>query len=139
MDTKLKGRMMLNVTGILYIILSSLRIIGTLLSLIGSWMLILSMIGADFLFLMPLFLSAFVQICLGVLGLVSGVLGVKWCARADKAHPLFVLGIVLVALSALPLILAIVTESGADVTVSTLGLVLPILYAVGAYQNKQSA
>ena len=69
---------------------------------------------------------------------VVGILGVKWCNRPDKAGVLFVLGIVLIVLAALSLLSSFSSDSSTSVVSSVLGLVLPVLYTLGAWQNKQS-
>ena len=79
-----------------------------------------------------------VAILSSTFSLVVGILGVKWCNRPDKAGVLFVLGIVLIVLAALSLLSSFSSDSSTSVVSSVLGLVLPVLYTLGAWQNKQS-
>ena len=80
----------------------------------------------------------FVAILSSVFSLVVGILGVKWCNRPDKAGTLFVLGIILIVLAALSLLSSFGGDSSSSVVSGLIGLVLPVLYTLGAWQNKQS-
>ncbi|GKI14208.1 hypothetical protein CE91St44_06930 [Oscillospiraceae bacterium] len=138
--TELKGKGILKVVGILYIVFAALSILVGLLGLLGGGLLAVGGLGAEAYIGAGLgfaaILGSIVLILSNVLGLVTGILGVKWCARADKAQTLFILGAVLVVLAVWSLISAI--SGGSGVWSAALGLVLPALYTWGAYQNKQS-
>ena len=127
-NTELKGRLMLKVVGILYIIFAALSILTGLLAVVGGAALgVVAMV-----FGLMMILSS-------VFSLVAGILGVKWCNRPDKAGALFVLGVVLTALAVLNLLSSFGGDNGSAAVVGALiGLVLPVLYTLGAWQNKQS-
>lgn len=138
-NTELKGRLMLKVVGILYIIFAALGILAGLVAIAGGAALGITGGGES----LALGLGAlamilgFVAILSSVFSLV-GILGVKWCNRPDKAGTLFVLGIILIVLAALSLLSSFSGDSSSSVVSGLIGLVLPVLYTLGAWQNKQS-
>ncbi len=139
-NTELKGRLMLKVVGILYIIFAALSILTGLMAVVGGAA--LGIAGGESL---ALGLGAIAMV-LGVVAILSstfslvvGILGVKWCNRPDKAGTLFVLGVVLTALAVLNLLSSFGGDNGSAAVVGALiGLALPVLYTLGAWQNKQS-
>lgn len=138
-NTELKGRLMLKVVGILYIIFAALSILTGLLAVVGGAA--LGVAGGESLALRLGALAmilGFVAILSSVFSLVVGILGVKWCNRPDKAGTLFVLGIILIVLAALSLLSSFGGDSSSSVVSGLIGLVLPVLYTLGAWQNKQS-
>ena len=129
MNTELKGKGMLKVVSILYIVFAAINILPGLLALLNG---IRAGAGSDVgLFLIAVGLLAALS---GVFGLVLGILGVKWCARPEKAKVLFILGMAFVVLKLIDLVPAMVSGSG--VSLGTLaGFTLPVLYVVGAFRN----
>ncbi len=139
-NTELKGRLMLKVVGILYIIFAALSILTGLLAVVGGAA--LGVAGGESLALglgVVAMVFGLMMILSSVFSLVAGILGVKWCNRPDKAGALFVLGVVLTALAVLNLLSSFGGDNGSAAVVGALiGLVLPVLYTLGAWQNKQS-
>lgn len=87
-----------------------------------------------------LYISLYISLLEGVLFLICGILGVKFCRDTKKAVLLIVFG----ALSALSVIASTVfnistssiTGSGAYVNAGTvIGLLLPLVYIIGAVLN----
>ena len=117
--TQAPGRGLLKVTGIIYIILSALGLIGTLMTLAGGGL--LAATGAP-------------------MGAVLGILGVQNCDKLEKAGTCFVLGMIVVVLGAIGLVGNLLGRAdGATIFGNLLGLVIPVLYTVGAYKNKEFA
>lgn len=138
-NTELKGRLMLKVVGILYIIFAALSILTGLLAVVGGAA--LGVAGGESLALglgVVAMVFGLMMILSSVFSLVAGILGVKWCNRPDKAGALFVLGVVLTALAVLNLLSSFGGDSSSSVVSGLIGLVLPVLYTLGAWQNKQS-
>ena len=132
---QLKGRTMLKVVGILYIVFAGISIVGGLMLMLGGGMFATTGdlgVGVGAIAVV----GGLVIIISSALGLVAGILGVKFCNRADKAQVCFVMGIILVVLAAISLISSLTGDS--SVFSALIGLVLPILYTLGAYWNKQS-
>ena len=73
-----------------------------------------------------------------ILGIVS-LLGVANCKKPEKATACLVWGIIVAVVDVLSNVLAVV--AGGDFSVSSLilGLVLPVLFIIGAALNKQQA
>ena len=132
-----KGKNMLKVVSILYIIFSGISILLGLLALVGGGMIAAGgdMMGAGVGAVAAI--AGVVLIASSVFSLIVGIIGVKNCAKPEKAQVCFVLGIILIVLAAFSLI----SSFGGDGNVfsALVGLVLPVLYTLGAYWNKQSA
>ena len=139
-NTELKGRLILKVVGILYIVFASFSILAGLVAIAGGAA--LGITGGSESLALGLgalaMILGFVAILSSVFSLVVGILGVKWCNRPDKAGTLFVLGIILIVLAALSLLSSFGGDSSSSVVSGLIGLVLPVLYTLGAWQNKQS-
>ena len=135
-----KGKTMLKVVGILYIVFAAISIIGGLLLMLGGGIFAAGgvaageMLGAGMGGIV--LIGGIILILSSILGLVTGILGVKYCARPEKAQTCFVLGIILIVFAAFNLLSAISGDS--SVFSALVGLVLPVLYTLGAYWNKQS-
>lgn len=145
-DTGLKGRTILKVAGILYIISSSLSILIGMVIIVGGMALSASLsaalIGdaAPGIGIMGIITVVFglVMIVGGAFSMTAGVLGIRWRDRPDKAGVLFVLGLVLLVVAVLNLLYAFGGDNLAGVAGALIGLVPPVVYTLGAWQNKQS-
>lgn len=141
MQNQPKGKSILKIVGILYIIYAAITILIGLVSLLGGGLLAIGSAGANGMLGTGLgLIAAFAGIVVllsSILSLVTGILGVKWCARVEKANVLFVLGIVLVVFAVFNVISTI--SNHGSLWSSLFGLVLPVLYTLGAYWNKQEA
>lgn len=118
-----QGSKMLKVTGILMIIGGALALVIALIAVIG--------------------IAAAASLAAGALGggieLAAGILGVKNWNQPAKAQPCIVLGAIIIALSVLSNILSISSGSEFNLFTLLLGLVLPVLYLIGAVQLKNMA
>ena len=136
-NTELKGRSLLKVTGIVFIILSVLGLLASLV-LIVAGLASGAEGGMAWGLLVAIMTLGVLAVPISVFGLVIGILGVKWCARPDKAQVLFVLGVVLAAGAALNLLIDLssggISSSAGDVV----RLTLAVLYTLGAWRNKQT-
>lgn len=66
--------------------------------------------------------------------LVMGILGVKYANVPSKAQVCMVFAIIAIALQIITLV-----TGGSDIVMTIIGLVLPVLYLIGALKNKQAA
>ena len=132
-----KGKNMLKVVSILYIIFSGISILLGLLALVGGGMIAAGgdMMGAGVGAVAAI--AGVVLIASSVFSLIVGIIGVKNCAKPEKAQVCFVLGIILIVLATFSLISTFGSEG--NVFSALIGFVLPVLYTLGAYWNKQSA
>ena len=129
-----KGSGFLKVTGILMIIGGALSIILYIIAIIGI---------AALVYLSEGELSSGLLYTAGILGLVSavvqliaGIIGVKNCKKPEKAKTCIVWGILVIALTVIGSILNVVGGSDFSVTSLLIGLVIPVLYIIGAVKNK---
>lgn len=136
-ETQLAGRTMLKVTGIVLIILSALGLLGGL-ALIGAGLAMGTDDGLGWGLATAVIVLGVLAIPTSIYSLVTGILGVKWCARPDKARVLFVLGVVLAVAAALSLLIDLgsggISSSAGDIV----RLVLAAFYTLGAWRNRQA-
>lgn len=136
----MKGSRMLQVVGILMIIGGGLVILMCILAIAGSAALgsIAGAAGAAALGGAVL-VGTIGTLLAGVIELVAGIMGVKNWRTPSKAQSCLIMGIVIIALQVLSLILNLVGGGSVDWFNLLLGLVLPVLYIVGAMQLKKLA
>ena len=124
----------LKVTGILMIIGGALGIILGIVAIGGVALLAAAGLDSGLLTF-----GTILSVVSAVVSLVGGIIGVKNAAKPEKANVCIVFGILAVVMCILGVILTM-AAGGAFPTMSLLtGLVLPVLYLVGAFQNKSRA
>ena len=74
-----------------------------------------------------------------VITFVAGILGVKNAAKPEKAGSCIVFGILAVLMCIISSILTLVGGGNFDALSLISGLVLPIIYLIGAFQSKKAA
>jgi hypothetical protein len=132
MERKSNG--FLKVTGILMIIGGGLSIILGIIAMLGV-ALIVSALGTEEM--LGLLIFATILALLGaIVSLVAGILGVANAAKPEKANICIVFGILAAMLSVLGNVLTATSGGTFSVFNLILGLVLPVLYLIGAFQNK---
>lgn len=134
------GRGKLKVTGIIYIVFGALALLGALMSFGGSALLAGAGGGYG---------TTAVGALVGVLGLLTavnaalylvlGILGVKNCDAPEKCGVNFVLGVIVLVLVVIGMISTMITVGFAAALTSVVGLVLAIIYLMGAKQNRDAA
>ena len=127
-----QGKNFLKITGILMIVGGAISILSSLVAIAGIALLISIGAGTPFLYVASIFL-----ILSAAMELVAGILGVKNCARPDKAQSCIVWGAVVAAFCVLGSILTVVGGSSFPIASTLIGLVLPGLYIFGAVKNQQ--
>ncbi|HHU04090.1 MAG TPA: hypothetical protein GXZ81_03615 [Fastidiosipila sp.] len=121
-------------TGILMIIGGGLSIILGIIAMLGV-ALIVSALGTEEM--LGLLIFATILSLLGaIVSLVAGILGVANAAKPEKANICIVFGILAAILSVLGNVLTATSGGTFSVFNLILGLVLPVLYLIGAFQNK---
>ncbi len=126
-----KGSGFLKVTGIIMIVGGALGIILSLIAIAG--VAILAAAGASSGLL---YLSVVISIVGAVLEMVAGIIGVKNCKNTEKASTCLMWGIIVIACSILSNIIAVVAGGEFNVSSMLIGMILPVLYIVGAIRNK---
>ena len=134
-----KGKNFLKVTGILMIIGGSLGLILSIIALAGSG-LAAAAFGGNMVTGLLVFASV-IALLGSVLEFVAGIVGVKNNNKPEKAGTCLVWGIIVAALSVLSAILSLSGGSNFGDVIGSLitGLVIPVLYIIGAVINKKQA
>ena len=134
-STKTKGAGFLKVTGILMIIGGAISIIMGIIAALGVAALVYISSGTVSSAL--LYASVTLMIVSAVAELVAGIIGVANCKKPEKAGVCIVCGIIVAVLSIAGTILNSVGGGSFSAFSLILGLVLPVLYIVGAVFNKK--
>lgn len=131
----MKGRKFLKVTGILMIIGAAFGIIGGIIAMIGvgalAAVLETSAVG--------LMLASVLVLASAVFQLIAGIMGVKNCDKPEKAQSCLVMGVIVAILSVAGNVISNVLGSDFNAFNYATGLVIPVLYIIGAAKNKETA
>ena len=131
----MKGRKFLKVTGILMIIGAAFGIIGGIIAMIGvgalAAVLETSAVG--------LMLASVLVLASAVFQLIAGIMGVKNCDKPEKAKSCLVMGVIVAILSVAGNIISNVLGSSFNILSYATGLIIPVLYIIGAVKNKEPA
>ena len=131
----MKGRKFLKVTGILMIIGGAFGIIGGIIALIGAGALaaVLETSAGGLMLASALILAS------AVFQLIAGIMGVKNCDKPEKAQSCLVMGVIVAILSVAGNVISNVLGSDFNIINYATGLIIPVLYIIGAVKNKELA
>ena len=131
----MKGRKFLKVTGILMIIGAAFGIIGGIVAMIGvgAMAAVLETSAGGLMFASVLILAS------AVFQLIAGIMGVKNCDKPEKAQSCLVMGVIVAILSVAGNVTSSVLGSSFNITSYVTGLVIPVLYIIGAVKNRETA
>ena len=131
----MKGRQFLKVTGILMIIGGAFGIIGGIVAMIGAGALaaVLETSAGGLMLASALILAS------AVFQLIAGIMGVKNCDKPEKAQSCLVMGVIVAILSISGNIISNVLGSSFNILSYATGLIIPVLYIIGAVKNKEPA
>ena len=131
----MKGRKFLKVTGILMIIGGAFGIIGGIVAMIGAGALaaVLETSAGGLMLASALILAS------AVFQLIAGIMGVKNCDKPEKAQSCLVMGVIVVILSVAGNVISNILGSSFNILSYATGLIIPILYIIGAVKNKEPA
>ena len=131
----MKGRKFLKVTGILMIIGGAFGIIGGIVAMIGAGALaaVLETSAGGLMLASALILAS------AVFQLIAGIMGVKNCDKPEKAQSCLVMGIIVAILSVAGNVISNVLGSDFNIINYATGLIIPVLYIIGAVKNKEPA
>ena len=131
----MKGRKFLKVTGILMIIGGAFGIIGGIIALIGAGALaaVLETSAGGLMLASALILAS------AVFQLIAGIMGVKNCDKPEKAQSCIVIGVIVAILSVAGNVISNVLGSDFNIINYAAGLIVPVLYIIGAAKNKEPA
>ena len=131
----MKGRKFLKVTGILMIIGGAFGIIGGIVAMIGAGALaaVLETSAGGLMLASALILAS------AVFQLIAGIMGVKNCDKPEKAQSCIVIGVIVAILSVSGNVISNVLGSDFNIINYATGLIIPVLYIIGAVKNKEPA
>ena len=131
----MKGKMFLKVTGILMIISAAFGIIGGIVAMIGAGALaaVLETSAGGLMLASALILAS------AVFQLIAGIMGVKNCDKPEKAQSCIVIGVIVAILSVVGNVISNVLGSDFNIFNYATGLIIPVLYIIGAVKNKEPA
>ena len=131
----MKGRKFLKVTGILMIIGGAFGIIGGIVAMIGAGALaaVLETSAGGLMLASALILAS------AVFQLIAGIMGVKNCDKPEKAQSCIVIGVIVAILSVTGNVISNVLGSDFNIINYAAGLIVPVLYIIGAAKNKEPA
>ena len=131
----MKGRKFLKVTGILMIIGGAFGIIGGIVAMIGAGALaaVLETSAGGLMLASALILAS------AVFQLIAGIMGVKNCDKPEKAQSCLVMGVIVAILSVAGNVISNVLGSDFNILSYATGLIIPVLYIIGAVKNKELA
>ena len=131
----MKGRKFLKVTGILMIIGGAFGIIGGIVAMIGAGALaaVLETSAGGLMLASALILAS------AVFQLIAGIMGVKNCDKPEKAQSCIVIGVIVAILSVAGNVISNVLGSDFNIISYATGLIIPVLYIIGAVKNKEPA
>ena len=131
----MKGRKFLKVTGILMIIGGAFGIIGGIVAMIGAGALaaVLETSAGGLMLASALILAS------AVFQLIAGIMGVKNCDKPEKAQSCLVMGVIAAILSVAGNVISNVLGSDFNIINYAAGLIVPVLYIIGAAKNKEPA
>ncbi len=142
----MKGAKFLKVTGILMIIFSAIALILEIVLAAGIAALGVAAesnvsFGTVTSDISP---TVWIAVVLGFVGVVAefvaGIIGVANAKKPEKANTCFIWGVIVIAVNVISnIVMAITYPDGFSVWSTLLGLVLPVLYLIGAVLNKKSA
>ena len=131
----MKGRKFLKVTGILMIIGGAFGIIGGIVAMIGAGALaaVLETSAGGLMLASALILAS------AVFQLIAGIMGVKNCDKPEKAQSCLVMGVIVAILSVAGNVISNVLGSDFNILSYATGLIIPVLYIIGAVKNNEPA
>ena len=131
----MKGRKFLKVTGILMIIGGAFGIIGGIVAIIGAGALaaVLETSAGGLMLASALILAS------AVFQLIAGIMGVKNCDKPEKAQSCLVMGVIVAILSVAGNVISNILGSSFNILSYATGLIIPVLYIIGAVKNKEPA
>ena len=132
-----KSNKLLKVSGIIMIIGGAISIILGVLAVIGVGA--LALLLGDEANTSLLMLSSVLVLFSGIIQLIAGIMGVKNAANPEKAGTCIVFGVIIIVLSVIGNILNVSGGNDFNAASMGIGLVLPIIYIIGAVQNKKMA
>lgn len=135
------GSKFLKVTGILMIVFGAISIIASIVALLGIAALnvMADAVGATSAVAYDigmLYIAGFISLASAVIELIAGIIGVLNAEKPEKAQTCMVWGILVAIMCVVGCILTVVGGQSFPFFSLVTGLVVPVLYIIGAVKNK---
>ncbi len=131
-----KKNTILLVTGILLIIGGAIGLVSSIIAVLGAR--VAAVIFADQKGVGLLVFAAVLLLISAIVSLITGILGVVNADKPAKANVLIIFGILTALFSVLGNILTVAGGGTFSVLSLITGLAVPVLFLVGAFQNKKA-
>lgn len=133
-QTTTKGATLLKVTGILMIIGGAISVVMSIIAVAGIAAIAYLSDGAVSMGM--LYASTALMAVGSVAELIAGILGVANSKKPEKAKTCVVWGVIVAALSVAGIVLNAIGGGSFSAVSAVTGLVLPVLYIIGAARNR---
>ena len=133
-QTTTKGATLLKVMGILMIIGGAISVVMSIIAVAGIAAIAYLSDGAVSMGM--LYASGALMVVGSVAELIAGILGVANSKKPEKAKTCVVWGAIVAALSAAGIVLNAIGGGSFSAVSAVTGLVLPVLYIIGAARNR---
>lgn len=137
MEEKKSGSGFLKVVGILMIIFGAIALVVSLIAVAGM-SLIEAAVGSEIDTGM-LWIGVILSVVSAAMEMVAGIVGVVNAKKPEKAKTCLVFGILVAVLTVAGCIFTVASGEEFPVTSLLLGLVMPVLYIIGAVKNMKAA
>jgi len=127
-----KTNKLLQVVSIIWLVFASIGLIIALIAIAGTFLLFAAGLAL-------LAIAALVGVVGMVIAFVASIVGIKNASKPEKAGTCIGFGITVIALSLLSTVLGLAAGGTFDWISLFVGLVIPALYLIGAFQNKKLA
>lgn len=131
-----KGAGFLKVTGILMIIGGAIGIIVSIVALLG--IAALGTLADAHYELGMLYASGALALVGSIAQLIAGIMGVANSKKPEKAMTCIVFGVIVAVFNVAGVILNVAGGNSFNFVSLITGLILPVLYIIGAYMNKKA-
>ena len=137
MEEKKSGAGFLKVVGILMIIFGAIALVVSLIAVAGMSV-IEAAIGSEIDTGM-LWIGVILSVVSAAMEMVAGIVGVVNAKKPEKAKTCLVFGILVAILTVAGCIFTVASGEAFPVASLLLGLVMPVLYIIGAVKNMKAA
>ena len=134
----MRGSRMLQITGVLLAISAVVTLATNIIAIVSSGASVGEQAGSVGTGVFVVLLMDFFPILVNVLTLIAGVWGAKSWRKPQNANKCVTIGFIILALNVISVVLGISQAGFAGMAIaSTVFLLIPILYVVGALQLKR--
>ena len=137
MEEKKSGAGFLKVVGILMIIFGAISLVVSLIAVAGMSM--IEAVSGGAIDTGMLWIGVILSVVSAALEMVAGIVGVVNAKKPEKAKTCLVFGIIVAILTVAGCIFTVAAGQDFPVASLLLGLVMPVLYIIGAVKNMKAA